>query len=55
MQILLDDPEVKSVLDVLGGLTQGEVAHGIIEGFKDQNKKAFSCSLVGTNEKRQKM
>ncbi len=54
VQILLDNPKVKSVLvNVLGGITRcDEVAYGIIEAFKDaKSKKPLVVRLVGTNEK----
>ena len=54
VQILLDNPKVKSVLvNVLGGITRcDEVAYGIIEAFKDaKTKKPLVVRLVGTNEK----
>ncbi len=54
VQILLDNPEVKSVLvNVLGGITHcDEVAYGIIEAVKDaKTKKPLVVRLVGTNEK----
>ena len=54
LQIVLDDPEVKSVLvNVLGGITHGdEVAYGILEAIKDAKiRKPLVVRLVGTNEK----
>jgi succinyl-CoA synthetase beta subunit len=54
LQIVLDDPEVKSVLvNVLGGITHGdEVANGILEAIKDaKTRKSLVVRLVGTNEK----
>ncbi len=54
LQIVLDDPQVKSVLvNVLGGITQGdEVAYGILEAIKDPKiVKPLVVRLVGTNEK----
>ena len=54
VQILLDSPEVKSVLvNVLGGITRcDEVAYGILEAIKDaKTKKPLVVRLVGTNEK----
>ena len=54
VQILLDSPEVKSVLvNVLGGITRcDEVAYGILEATKDaKTKKPLVVRLVGTNEK----
>jgi succinyl-CoA synthetase beta subunit len=54
VQILLDSPEVKSVLvNVLGGITRcDEVAYGILEATKDaKTKKPLIVRLVGTNEK----
>jgi succinyl-CoA synthetase beta subunit len=54
LQIVLDDPEVKSVLvNVLGGITHGdEVANGILEAIKDtKTRKPLVVRLVGTNEK----
>jgi succinyl-CoA synthetase beta subunit len=54
LQIVLDNPEVKSVLvNVLGGITQGdEVAYGILEAIKDAKiRKPLVVRLVGTNEK----
>jgi len=54
LQILLDNPEVKSVLvNVLGGITHcDEVAYGIIEAVKEaKTKKPLVVRLVGTNQK----
>lgn len=54
LQIVLDDPEVKSVLvNVLGGITHGdEVAYGILEAIIDAKiRKPLVVRLVGTNEK----
>ncbi len=54
LQIVLEDPDVKSVLvNVLGGITRcDEVARGIIEAVKDVKvKKPLAVRLVGTNEK----
>jgi len=54
LQIVLDDPDVKSVLvNVLGGITHGdEVAYGILEAIKDAKiSKPLVVRLVGTNEK----
>ena len=54
LQIVLEDPDVKSVLvNVLGGITRcDEVAKGIIEGAKEVKvKKPLVVRLVGTNEK----
>jgi succinyl-CoA synthetase beta subunit len=54
VQILLDNPKVKSVLvNVLGGITRcDEVAYGLIEAFKDaKTKKPLVVRLVGTNQK----
>jgi succinyl-CoA synthetase beta subunit len=54
LQIVLDEPQVKSVLvNVLGGITQGdEVAYGILEAIKDPKiVKPLIVRLVGTNEK----
>ncbi len=55
LQIVLDDPEVKSVLvNVLGGITHGdEVAYAILEAIKDAKiRKPLVVRLVGTNEKK---
>ncbi len=54
LQIVLDDPDVKSVLvNVLGGITRcDEVARGITEALKVAKvKKPLAVRLVGTNEK----
>jgi len=54
LQIVLDDPDVKSILvNVLGGITRcDEVAKGIIEANKEAMvKKPLVVRLVGTNEK----